>query len=76
MFITTRRAGRFIRSACPGWLVVIWIVCGFVPTPFELDELLPAVLTLAVLALQPQRFPRACSAWRGGKSHRLHEVEA
>ena len=74
MFITTRKAGRAIRAACPRWLVGVWIVAACIPTPFEVDELIPLILTVAVLAFQWQRFPRGLSAWRGGKSHRAYDA--
>lgn len=75
MFITIRRLGRAIRAACPKWLVFIWILAACIPTPFEVDELIPLVLTLIVLAVQWQRFPRGLSAWRGGKSHRAYDMK-
>jgi hypothetical protein len=74
MSINARRFGRFIRAACPAWLVCLWTICAFIPTPFEIDEALPAVLTLLVLAFQWRRVPRALSAWRGGKSHRAADL--
>ena len=71
MTVTGRKLGRAVRAGCPPWLVGLWAVCACVPTPFEVDELLPALVTLAVLVVRPHRRRRAWSAWKGGKSHRL-----
>lgn len=72
--IVLRKFTRAMRAACPPWLVIIWTIAACVPTPFEIDELVPLVLTIAVLAIQPQRIPKARSAWRGGKSHRAWDA--
>jgi hypothetical protein len=72
--IMLRKFVRAMRAGCPKWLVWVWIAAGLIPTPFEVDELIPLTLTVLVMAIQWQRFPRAMSAWRGGKSHRAYDA--
>lgn len=74
MSTTARKAGRAIKAACPPWLVTAWVIAGCIPTPFEIDEIIPAVLTILVLAFQWRRIPRGWSAWKGGKSHRAYDM--
>ena len=73
MIITIRKLGRLVRAGCPSWLVWIWVACAVIPLD-PVDEIIPAVITLVVLAVQWRRIPRARSAWRGGKSHRAHDA--
>jgi hypothetical protein len=66
--IATRRAGRAARAMLPAWLLPVLAACLVIPGPFDELAVLLAVLILG--AVQPVRFRRAASAWRGGKSHR------
>lgn len=82
MFIWPQRFMRAMLAAFPKWLLWLWMALRFVPTPFEVDEWLPAIFAL-VLLLWPaishdgwrpvfnwHRMARYRSAWRGSKSHR------
>jgi hypothetical protein len=60
-----RKAGRALRAVLPAWAAGVFTACLVIPGPF--DE---AAFTLAALVLVVARFPRAASAWRGGKTHR------
>lgn len=70
--IAARKATRAMRAALPAWLLAVFAACLVIPGPF--DELAMIVVTGALCALQPVRFARARSAWRGGKSHRLADT--
>ena len=64
--IVVRKVVRSLIAAMPGWLLVIFAVCLAIP----LARLAVLVLTAALCLMQPARFRRAVSAWKGGKSHR------
>jgi hypothetical protein len=72
--ITTRRVKRAAFAALPIWLAIVLAVCFALPG--WVDEIPPLVLALILCAVQPVRLARARSAWRGGKSHRAHELAA
>jgi hypothetical protein len=60
-----RKAGRALRAVLPAWAVGVFGVCLASPLPFD-----DALAALAALVLVVARFPRAASAWRGGKTRR------
>ena len=60
-----RKAARAFRAVLPSWALAAFTVCLCIPGPF--DEI---AAILAALVLLVVRFPKARSAWRGGKSHR------
>ena len=64
-----RKAGRAFRAVLPSWALAAFTVCLCVPGPF--DEI---AAILASLVLVVVRFPRARSAWRGGKTERKAEA--
>ena len=77
MFIWPGRLMRACTSAFPKWLWRIWLVLRFIPTPFEIDEWVPAIILLLILAMQPHRIAKFRSAWRSGnKSHRAYDLAA
>lgn len=69
-FIFPGKLMRALFAAFPAWLLQLWLVLRFVPTPFEIDEWLPLIVMLVILAVQPRRIAWYRTAWRGGKSHR------
>ena len=64
-----RKAARAFRAVLPSWALAAFTVCLAIPGPA--DE---AVAFVAALVLLVVRFPRARSAWKGGKSHRKAAV--
>jgi chromate transport protein ChrA len=66
--ITVRKIMRSANAMMPGWLLGLFLACLVIPGPF--DELAVIVVTGILGIIQPVRFRRATSAWRGGKSHR------
>jgi hypothetical protein len=66
--ITTRKAARAVRAMMPRWLLVFLGACLVIPGPF--DELAALLAVVVVGMVQPVRFRRAASAWRGGKTNR------
>jgi hypothetical protein len=70
--IAARKVKRALRAALPVWLIAVFTACLVIPGPF--DELAMVIVTSALCALQPVRFARARSAWRGGKSHRAYDA--
>jgi len=69
--ITVRRALRAANAVMPKWLAVVFTACLVIPGPF--DEIAALVVVVFLCAVQPIRFRRARSAWRGGKSHRASD---
>jgi hypothetical protein len=74
MFISPRRLMRACTAAFPKWLLRVWLVLRFIPTPFEIDEWVPAIILLVILVVQPHRIGKFRSAWHGGKSHRAYDL--
>jgi hypothetical protein len=68
--ITIRKIIRGLTAAMPVWLVVICGVCLAIP----LARLAALVCTAGLCLIQPARFRRAVSAWKGGKSHRAFDL--
>ena len=64
-----RKAARAFRAVLPSWALAAFTVCLCIPGPF--DEIAAILASLVLLVV---RFPRARSAWRGGKSHRKAAV--
>lgn len=67
--ITARKIARSLIAAMPAWLLLICGVCLVIP----LARLAALLLTAALCLIQPARFRRAASAWKGGKSHRTSD---
>jgi hypothetical protein len=66
--IFARKCIRALRAMMPAWMLVVFSICLAIPGPF--DELAMILAALVLGAIQPIRFKRAVSAWKGGKSHR------
>ena len=62
---TPRKTARAFRAVLPAWALAAFTVCLAIPGPF--DEIAAILASLVLLVV---RFPRARSAWRGGKTHR------
>jgi len=60
-----RKTARAFRAVLPAWLLPVFGACLVIPGPF--DEGVAGIVALVMLAA---RFPRARSAWRGGKTER------
>lgn len=72
MFIITRKIGRAMRAAMPGWLLAVFAACLIVPGPF--DELAAVAVALVLCAVQPIRARRAASAWHGYRCAHPHNM--
>ena len=72
--ITARKTYRALSAMLPPWMLAMFAVCLVIPGPF--DEM-AIIVTAAFLGIvQPVRFKRAKSAWKGGKSHRVYDLAA
>lgn len=70
--ITARKTYRALSAMLPAWLLIVFAACLVIPGPFDEAAIM---LTAAVLGIvQPIRFRRAYSAWKGGKSHRTYDL--
>lgn len=72
--ITVRKTMRALSAMMPSWMLVVFAVCLVIPGPFDEIAMLLTALFLGIV--QPIRFRRARSAWRGGKSHRTYDLAA
>lgn len=70
--ITVRKTTRSLTAVMPRWLIVILGVCLVIP----LARLAALLLAAGLCLIQPGRFRRAASAWKGGKSHRAFDDNA